>query len=116
MKVYMTMSIIISAIAYAGKMTSAFTPRQTAIKATAGTQIMARAWFRMTSRLASSTIIPPSSPSSFKNDENDDNDNEDTSIYFRDAETLQGLQSKFLITLRDRGFLHQCSGIKELDE
>lgn len=39
-----------------------------------------------------------------------------TSIYAQEAEALQKLQSSFLITLRDRGFLHQCTNIMGLDE
>ena len=40
----------------------------------------------------------------------------DTSIYGTEAEALTKLKSPFLITMRDRGFLHQCTGITELDE
>jgi tyrosyl-tRNA synthetase len=40
---------------------------------------------------------------------------EDTSIYAREAEALIKLQSPFLKVMRDRGFLHQCTGIVELD-
>ena len=43
-------------------------------------------------------------------------DEEDSSIYVRDSEALGKLKSSFLMTLRDRGFLHQCSGITELDD
>lgn len=43
-------------------------------------------------------------------------DSSDSSIYVQEAEALEGLQSDFLKTMRDRGFLHQCTGIKELDE
>eukprot|EP00522_Entomoneis_paludosa_P016775 CAMPEP_0172460196 /NCGR_PEP_ID=MMETSP1065-20121228/35842_1 /TAXON_ID=265537 /ORGANISM="Amphiprora paludosa, Strain CCMP125" /LENGTH=498 /DNA_ID=CAMNT_0013215149 /DNA_START=83 /DNA_END=1579 /DNA_ORIENTATION=- len=39
----------------------------------------------------------------------------DTSIYVRDAEALAKVQSPFLQVMRDRGFLHQCTGITELD-
>ena len=50
----------------------------------------------------------------------DDNDNGtttavDSSIYAQEAEALEHLQSTFLKTMRDRGFLHQCSGIVALD-
>jgi len=38
-----------------------------------------------------------------------------SSIYVQEAESLEGLQSDFLKTMRDRGFLHQCTGITELD-
>jgi tyrosyl-tRNA synthetase len=39
----------------------------------------------------------------------------DSSIYAREPEALAKVQSPFLTTLRDRGFLHQCTGITELD-
>lgn len=41
---------------------------------------------------------------------------DDTSIYAAQAEALSKLQSPFLQTLRDRGFLHQCTNIVDLDE
>ncbi|KAL7561816.1 hypothetical protein ACA910_013351 [Epithemia clementina (nom. ined.)] len=41
---------------------------------------------------------------------------EDSSIYAREAEALKNLKSPFLVTMRDRGFLHQCTGISELDD
>lgn len=40
---------------------------------------------------------------------------EDTSIYTTQADALAKLKSPFLTTLRDRGFLHQCTSIAELD-
>lgn len=39
----------------------------------------------------------------------------DSSIYSQDAEALTRLKSPFLQTMRDRGFLHQCTGIADLD-
>ena len=42
-------------------------------------------------------------------------DASDSSIYAREAESLEKLKSPFLQTMRDRGFLHQCTGITELD-
>ena len=42
-------------------------------------------------------------------------DASDSSIYAREAEALEKVQSSFLKTLRDRGFLHQCTGLTELD-
>ena len=39
----------------------------------------------------------------------------DTSIYTQQAAELQSLQSTFLCTLRDRGFLHQCTNLLDLD-
>jgi len=41
--------------------------------------------------------------------------NSSSSIYAQEADALEGLQSDFLKTMRDRGFLHQCTGIIELD-
>ena len=41
---------------------------------------------------------------------------EDTSIYVQEAEALGKLKSGFLQTMRDRGFLHQCTGLVELDK
>jgi tyrosyl-tRNA synthetase len=63
--------------------------------------------------LASSTASQPPPPSSEVVVVTED---EDSSIYARDAEALALLQSKFLTTMRDRGFLHQCTGITELDK
>jgi len=40
----------------------------------------------------------------------------DSSIYSTEAAELEELKSTFLITLRDRGFLHQCTNIAELDK
>ena len=45
-----------------------------------------------------------------------DYDGSDTSIYTRQADELANLQSSFLQTMRDRGFLHQCTNIVELDK
>eukprot|EP00978_Attheya_sp_CCMP212_P027214 scaffold90989_cov41-Attheya_sp.AAC.2 len=41
---------------------------------------------------------------------------EDTSIYVQEAEALGKLKSGFLQTMRDRGFMHQCTGLVELDK
>lgn len=38
-----------------------------------------------------------------------------SSIYTQQADELSNVKSDFLITLRDRGFLHQCTNIVELD-
>lgn len=40
----------------------------------------------------------------------------DSSIYIREADALAKLTSPFLKVMRDRGFLHQCTGITDLDE
>lgn len=41
---------------------------------------------------------------------------EDSSIYAQDAEALAKVKSPFLKVMRDRGFLHQCTGLEELDK
>ena len=41
---------------------------------------------------------------------------ESSSIYVREAEALEKIKSPFLQTMRDRGFLFQCTGLKELDD
>ena len=45
-----------------------------------------------------------------------DYDGTDTSIYTQQADELANLESSFLKTMRDRGFLHQCTNIVELDK
>lgn len=64
-----------------------------------------------TSRHAASTVV-----SGAEADKTIQAEEEDASIYVQSAEALAKLQSPFLKTLRDRGFLHQCSGITELDD
>lgn len=50
-------------------------------------------------------------------DEKGENDiKSDSSLYIQDPKALASLESDFLKTMRDRGFLHQCSGILELDD
>lgn len=39
-----------------------------------------------------------------------------SSIYDTQAESLSKVQSKFIQTMRDRGFLHQCTNLEELDK
>ena len=39
-----------------------------------------------------------------------------SSIYDTQAESLAKVQSKFIQTMRDRGFLHQCTNLDELDK
>ena len=48
--------------------------------------------------------------------ETEDSYKEGSSIYVEQAEELSKLKSPFLMTLRDRGFLHQCTNIVELDK
>ena len=45
-----------------------------------------------------------------------DYDGSDTSIYTQQADELSQVQSSFLRVMRDRGFLHQCTNIVELDK
>lgn len=42
-------------------------------------------------------------------------DANDSSIYATEGDALEKLKSPFLQTMRDRGFLHQCTGIAHLD-
>ena len=67
-------------------------------------------------RLASTTVNPPMASEASPDATDDAVEDEDTSIYTREAEALAGLKSSFLQTMRDRGFLHQCTGILDLDE
>ena len=39
-----------------------------------------------------------------------------SSIYETQAKSLSKVQSTFLQTMRDRGFLHQCTNLNELDK
>ena len=41
---------------------------------------------------------------------------DDSSMYAREADAVAQLKSPFLQVMRDRGFLHQCSGIVDLDK
>ena len=64
-------------------------------------------------RLASTAVNSPPATNAAQDIAGDD---EDTSIYTQEAEALSKLESSFLQTMRDRGFLHQCTGIADLDE
>jgi tyrosyl-tRNA synthetase len=66
-------------------------------------------------RLASSVSSPPPSAATSSEDASEDAAT-DFSIYAQEADALANLNSEFLKTMRDRGFLHQCTGIVELDE
>lgn len=46
----------------------------------------------------------------------EDSYNDGSSIYTQQADDLEKIKSSFLITMRDRGFLHQCTNILELDK
>jgi tyrosyl-tRNA synthetase len=88
---------------------------QTAAASVRRNQISQRS---LTSRFLA-TVAPPTEGSASTGTEDDSNNNsnsqEDSSIYATQADALTKLESPFLKTLRDRGFLHQCSGIVELD-
>lgn len=73
-------------------------------------QTLSRRHARLGFRLGSTTAAVPEAK------EETIGENEDSSIYSREAEALGKLNSDFLKTMRDRGFLHQCTGITELDE
>jgi tyrosyl-tRNA synthetase len=62
------------------------------------------------SSLFSTTAEPP-----VDNDTTQNNDSS-ASIYDVQAEALSKVQSPFLQTMRDRGFLHQCTNLEELDK
>lgn len=75
-----------------------------------------RSWKSSLGRLSMSTTTTDSQASSSTEDEEVLVEEEvDSSIYVQQAEALEKLESSFLKTMRDRGFLHQCSGIQELD-
>jgi len=67
-------------------------------------------------RLSSATTTEEAIKATTTNTEDIDYDGDDTSIYARQADELTKLQSTFLQTMRDRGFLHQCTNIAALDE
>lgn len=73
-------------------------------------QTLSRRNARLGFRLGSTTAAVPEAK------EETIGGDEDSSIYSREAEALGKLNSDFLKTMRDRGFLHQCTGITELDE
>lgn len=64
-------------------------------------------------KLSQSTEAAPAAEAAATEDV--DYDGDDTSIYTSQAEELSKLQSTFLQTMRDRGFLHQCTNIEALD-
>ena len=97
-------TMILSALALSSSNCAAFAFRQGVVRRSA---MNARST-RLISRMA--TVEAPSV------EEEEIVDSSDSSIYVQEAEALEGLQSDFLKTMRDRGFLHQCTGIKELDE
>jgi tyrosyl-tRNA synthetase len=80
------------------------------------TSCLSRRTFSLTapSFLAASTATPP--PKEAADVSQPNNSALDSSIYVQDAEALSKIKSSFLKVMRDRGFLHQCSGLTELDE
>jgi tyrosyl-tRNA synthetase len=87
---------------------------------TTATSAATRTTTRSTIRLMSATANPPSPTAETEADEAEDevdvSSSQSSSVYVQEAETLEGLQSTFLKTMRDRGFLHQCTNIAELDQ
>jgi tyrosyl-tRNA synthetase len=65
--------------------------------------------------LFATSTAPSPSPPSFVNETALISSASDSSIYSQEPQALSQLQSTFLQTLRDRGFLHQCTNIVELD-
>ena len=106
------MSAVLAALAFRASqhhaVVSAFSPSSTRLVTRQSKSLS----FNLVARLASTTTEPPAASSSATDDEDDDSD---SSIYSREAEALEKLESSFLKTMRDRGFLHQCTGITELD-
>jgi tyrosyl-tRNA synthetase len=69
-------------------------------------------------RLASTTTTEPASSAvdSVPADDTEETTSpSDSSIYAQEPEALAGLRSDFLRVMRDRGFLHQCTSIADLD-
>ena len=69
---------------------------------------------RMSSSATNTAEVDSSSSTSSAPIEEEE-ESSSSSIYVQEAEALKGLQSDFLKTMRDRGFLHQCTGIVDLD-
>merc|ERR1719491_2454265 len=72
------------------------------------TTVTSRIFARTSSSILTSTIEATAIQS-------EEDDSSSSSIFIQEAEALEGLQSNFLKTMRDRGFLHQCTGIADLD-
>lgn len=110
------MSAVLVALALRASAVAAFSPATTRL-ARQQTQLQHQVssssflhQTRLISRLAASTKTePPAAPGTLEEEE------EDSSIYAVQAEALEKLESEFLKTMRDRGFLHQCTNIQELD-
>ena len=107
------MSVVGSVLALACSRGSAFSlVRQHASSIRSSSSTMNKMTTATTTRMFMSTT-DTAAPAEEEIDLNPDND---SSIYVRESEALEGLQSDFLKTMRDRGFLHQCTNIQELDE
>lgn len=105
-----SMTMILSAIALSSSNYAATAFRQGVVRrsATAGRSS------RLISRMATPAVEAPSGEE--EEEEEELADSSTSSIYVQEADALEGLQSDFLKTMRDRGFLHQCTGISDLDE
>jgi len=72
------------------------------------TTVTSRKFAHTSSSISTSTIEATAIQS-------EEDESSSSSIFIQEAEALEGLQSNFLKTMRDRGFLHQCTGIADLD-
>jgi tyrosyl-tRNA synthetase len=99
-------TMVLSALALSSSNYMAKAFQQTALRRSVAASTRAS---RYISRMASTTAEAPEVEGEELVEESS------SSIYTQDAEALEGLQSDFLKTMRDRGFLFQCTGIKELD-
>jgi tyrosyl-tRNA synthetase len=107
------MSAVLTALALRASAVAAFSPSSVRMMRLAARQQHPQSRL-VTRRLASTTAEPPAASES---EETFDNEEEyvDSSIYALQAEALETLESDFLKTMRDRGFLHQCTNIQALD-
>jgi tyrosyl-tRNA synthetase len=76
----------------------------------------ARAFTSTTTRIAFRSIRFASAATEVPELQNVAEPDPDTSIYTTQAEALSKVESTFLQVMRDRGFLHQCTGLVELDK
>lgn len=67
-------------------------------------------------RYLAATLAPNDATGTINDDGKDLENKEESSIYVKEADALAKIKSPFLVTLRDRGFLHQVTGISELDD
>ena len=110
MMMLITMSTIISAVAIACSVSKSYAFSLS--RHPGSRRIIPRSFRHLASTTTTTTPNQPNAAA----DEIDLDGDSDSSIYAREGEALANLKSEFLKTMRDRGFLFQCSGITELDE